>query len=405
MSALYFDLCCGISGDMAVAALLSLAGQVEREGKELSERLRTLPLSGYEIEVKRERRKGLEGTLFTVHTGNRREKPRDYSNIRTLLGGSGLPEDEKMLALAIFETLAQAEASVHGVPQEKVHFHELGAVDSIVDIVCFSILYTKLRAGETHASPVSLGSGITASMHGEIPLPAPATLEILRGLPVRGTVKPFELTTPTGAAILRTVVKQFGPLPPGRIRALGLGFGHRENGSFNGLRILSFDPSFEQEDADMDRIAVIEVTIDDSTPEEIGFLQEILLSGGAKDAWVAPVQMKKNRPGFNLTVLCDPGELDHFARVLLHHCSSFGLRYSLQDRMCLERRVQEVSTAYGPIAVKIGMLGGAVLKAVPEYEDCRAAALKHGVPLRLVFETARTEAARQLGIETPGHPE
>jgi uncharacterized protein (TIGR00299 family) protein len=399
MNALYFDLQCGISGDMAVAALLSLTGH--EEGEDLRERLRALPLSGYEIEVKRERRKGLEGTRFTVHTGDRREKPRDYFNIRTLIDGSGLHEGEKRLALSIFETLARAEASVHGVPPEKVHFHELGAVDSIIDIVSFSILFSKLQADEVHASPVSLGSGTTTSMHGEIPIPAPATLEILKGLPVRGTGKPFELTTPTGAAILRTVVTRFGPLPPGRILTTGLGFGHRKNGSFNGLRVLSFDPSFELDDAEGDRIVVIEVTIDDSTSEEIGFLQELLLSEGAKDVWVAPVQMKKNRPGFNLTLLCEPGELDRFGRVLLSHSSSFGLRYSFQDRMCLGRRLQEVPTAYGPIAVKIGMLGDVVLKAVPEYEDCRAAALKHGVPLRRVFEAARTEAGRQLGMGAP----
>ena len=302
MNTLYFDLQCGISGDMAVAALLSLTGSTEQGADDLRAKLRSLPLSEYEIEVTQTRRNGLEGALFTVHADTRGEKPRDYGSIRRLIEGSGLRPEEKNLSLSIFETIARAEASVHGVPLERVHFHELGAVDSILDIVSFSILYTGLQPDTSHASPVSLGSGTTRSMHGEIPVPAPATLEILKGLPVRGTGKPFELTTPTGAAILRTAVSRFGPLPRSRILATGLGFGHRENDSFNGLRVLALEPILEPESREGDSVAVIEVTIDDSTPEEMGFLHELLLSEGAKDVWTAPVQMKKNRPGFNVTV-------------------------------------------------------------------------------------------------------
>jgi hypothetical protein len=238
-------------------------------------------------------------------------------------------------------------------------------------------------------------------MHGEIPVPAPATLEILKGIPVRGTGKPFELTTPTGAAILRTAVSRFGPLPLGRIRATGLGFGHRENDSFNGLRVLALDPILEPEGGEEGSVAVIEVTIDDSTPEEMGFLHELLLSEGAKDVWTAPIQMKKNRPGFNVTVLCDPGDLERFTRLLLRHSSSFGLRYTVQERVCLERRMEEVRTAYGPITVKIGMHGDEMLKAVPEYEDCRAAALQYQVPIRQVFDAARAEAEKLLGTRAP----
>jgi uncharacterized protein (TIGR00299 family) protein len=401
MSTLYFDLQCGISGDMAVAALLSLTGAEEQGADELREKLRSLPLSEYEIEVTLTRRNGLEGALFTVHADTRGKKPRDYGAIRRLIEGSGLLQEEKSLSLSIFETIARAEASVHGVPLERVHFHELGAVDSILDIVSFSILYTGLRPDTSHASPVSLGSGTTRSMHGEIPVPAPATLEILKGLPVQGTGKPFELTTPTGAAILRTAASRFGPLPRSRIRATGLGFGHREIDSFNGLRVFALDPIPEPEGVEGDSIAVIEVTIDDSTPEEMGFLHELLLSEGAKDVWTAPVQMKKNRPGFNVTVLCDPGELERFSRLMLRHSSSFGLRCTVQERVCLERRIEEVHTAYGPITVKIGMRDDEMLKAVPEYEDCRAAALQHQVPIRQVFDAARAEAEKLLGTRAP----
>ena len=396
MSSLFFDLQKGISGDMGVAALLSLTGQEEKVTNDLREKLRTLSLSGYDIEVKQEQRNGLLGTLFTVHTDGQEKVLRNFNAIHELIARSGLLEGEKNLAISIFETLARAEAAVHGTTPDKVHFHEIGAVDSIVDIVSFSVLYAQLHPDRACASSVALGSGTTLSMHGEIPVPAPATLEILKGVPVYGTDKSCELTTPTGAAIVRTVVTHFGPLPHGVVQKTGLGFGHRTSPSFNGLRVLEIAEVPQMGNDEGGTVGVIEVTIDDSTPEEIAFLHELLLSEGALDVWVTPVHMKKNRPGFNITVLCSPGSLEGLAQRVLRKSSTFGLRYSFQERKCLRRSIKEVRTEYGPVHVKLGMLGDEVVKVVPEYKDCRNAAMRHDIPIERVFAAAKAEAVQQL---------
>jgi uncharacterized protein (TIGR00299 family) protein len=395
MSTLFLDLANGISGDMAVAALLSLSGQVEQTVSMLEKKLRSLPLTDFTIEAKEERRSGISGVLFTVHHEGGDEHPRDLRSIRELINRSMLADSEKELSLSVFDIIAGSEAAIHGTSPERVHFHEVGAVDSIVDIVSFSVLYNLLGPDRVIATSVALGSGTTNSMHGEIPIPAPATLDILRGVPVRGTDRGHELTTPTGAALVRHVVSQFGPLPLCRIRGTGLGFGHRTS-SFNGLRVLDIEEGLKEEDCEAGSVALIEAAIDDSTPEEIGFLQELLLSGGALDVWVAPIFMKKNRPGSSVTVVCPPSSLEELSTIILRKSSSFGLRYSFHERRCLRRRQETVQTRYGPLRVKVGMLGDEVVKVVPEYEDCRASALRENVPLSRVFDAAKRAAGMHV---------
>jgi uncharacterized protein (TIGR00299 family) protein len=414
MSTLFFELQNGISGDMTVAALLSLMEDRDRDadGPDIRHRnagkvsprsilenhLHALPLEGYEIEVGREQRNGIWGTRFTVHTDQSAQISRDYRSIRDLITRSGLEEAVRVLAVRIFDTLARAEAAVHDTAPEEVHFHEIGAVDSIVDIVSFSILFLRLGVHRSLATPVSLGSGSTASMHGEIPVPAPATVEVLKGLPVRGTAVSQELTTPTGAAILKNTVSRFGPLPPCTVRHLGIGFGRNQSTSWGGLRILEIDEtsSSVEHDAGTGTVAVIEVTIDDSTPEQIAYLQELLFAEDALDLWVAPVHMKKGRTGFNMTVICRPESLEALADTILRESSSFGLRYSFHERKCLERETRQVRTEYGDVFVKIGRLGGRIVKIVPEYEDCRRAALQQGVSILRIFDAAKRSAHESI---------
>ncbi|MGQ9615491.1 MAG: nickel pincer cofactor biosynthesis protein LarC [Spirochaetota bacterium] len=415
MSNLFFDLHNGISGDMAVAAMLSLSeyktetiNPVEpgKKGKKpsvefLKRKLDLLPLQGFELSCRDERREGILGKRFEVILKNKNQGARNYYTIKELIKKSALTDEEKNLSIKIFNILAEAEAKVHGTEIEDVHFHEIGAVDSIIDIVSFSVIFTDLNPVKVYASFVPLGSGKTRSMHGSLPLPAPATLEILKGLPVYGTGKTGEFTTPTGAAILKAVVQSYEPMPPGIIRFVGTGFGKSKKNGVNAIRVFEFNEvSGKVYTGDIlnplssckDLVVVIETTIDDSTPEEVAFIQETLLSEGALDVFITPCFMKKNRPGFNLTVLSKPEDINRLADTILLNSSTFGLRYQFYYRKYLERRIEKVRTEFGPISVKLGIFNGRVVKASPEYEDCRRAALKNNLPIRTIFEKVRLEA-------------
>jgi uncharacterized protein (TIGR00299 family) protein len=389
---LYLDLQNGISGDMAVAALLSLGSNLPL----LTEKLKTLELEGYEVETSEERRNGIPGQTFSVHIEEGIQSPRSYADIRSLIERSGLSAREKRLAQIIFLHLAESEARIHGTEPDRVHFHEVGAVDSIVDIVSFSVLYTALRVKRCCASEIQLGRGSTQSRHGIIPIPAPATIEIIRGLPVQGTDIPFELTTPTGAAILKSVVGSFGPLPSCIIVRVGTGFGKRRKPGINALRVFEYEEISSQEKALGDLIAVIELSIDDSTPQEIAYLQERLFEAGSLDVFTTPIFMKKNRPAFNVTVICAPSDLDRIADLILRESSTFGLRYQYLKRRLLERRFEKLDTCFGPVSLKIGLIGNVVIKASPEYEDLRKAARAHGVSLRRVAEELHRVSAKRF---------
>ena len=392
---LFLDLQNGISGDMAVAALLSLEGDPDLPGL-IDKKIRGMGLSGFSIEAGEEKRNGLMGMNFVVTVDTGAQKHRSFRDIEKLLSGKALSADERELAVSIFTGLARAESYVHGVDPEEVHFHEVGAVDSIVDIVGFAVLFLRTDCTRVFASPVALGSGRTDSAHGSIPLPSPAALRLLDGVPVQGSGLPFEMTTPTGAAIVKTVVDEFGPFPPGRLGRSGMGFGSRRTGRPNVLRVIEIDtrnPARDARDArdasgGGDAVAVINATIDDSTPEEMAYLHEMLLRGGALDAFITPVTMKKNRPGFNLTVICSPETLDGTAEAILRNSSTFGVRFHYCSRKKLERSFSEVLTEFGRIKLKIGTLNGEVVRIAPEYEDCRTAAEGAKTDLRTVYELA-----------------
>jgi uncharacterized protein (TIGR00299 family) protein len=393
VSSLYFDLGSGISGDMAVAALLSLDNDLAY----LKSRLSLLDIDGWDIECTDELRNGIKGKSFSVFDRKRNQNPKNYRDIKKILSSSGFEDSEKQLALTIFEHIAVAESGVHGIEVDQVHFHEVGALDSIIDIASFSVLW---------ASAISLGTGTIRSRHGILPVPSPATLAIVKGLPVVGTDFPSELTTPTGAAIVKSVVEKFGSLPGCVIKNVGTGFGKRREPGINALRLIEYDESdvsFHPSHPSAETVSVIEVTIDDSTPQEIAFLQETLFLQGALDVYVTPVYMKKNRPGFNVSVISRPQDMEGLSNTILTASSSFGLRYQLYNRKILERRIKKINTPYGTIAVKCGYLNGSLIKVVPEYEDCRKAGQKTKTPFREVWINVKIKAEEKLrGREVPG---
>lgn len=390
-----------------MGALLGLladreSSPLEEQVSRLRRRLDLVDLRGYRIDCRWEERGGLRGVRFQIDAGP--SPPRTWTDIERLFTGSRLDEDEKRLALEIFRTIAEAESRVHGVDPAQVHFHEVGAVDSVVDVAAFAALYHMAGAPAVLASPPCLGSGTAAGMHGVIPIPVPAVLELLRGLPVQGTGREGELVTPTGAGMLRAVVRRFGALPPAVIEHLGQSFGSRRYVDHpNMLRVFHCAQVPERGADPGDWVVVAEAAIDDSTPEEMAYLQEELFSAGALDAFLAPVFMKKNRPGFNVTAVATEEAFDRVARALLLRSSTFGFRYTRCLRRRLERGMLTVETEFGSIRVKTGRYEGRVVKRVPEYEDCREAARRANVPFRLVYDRARA-AAENSGISTPGEP-
>jgi len=383
MKIAYLDCFSGISGDMMLGALVDLgfSESVLREG------LSCLPVGGYRIEVSRQKRQGLEGTRVEVILEEEKQPCRDYAAIRGLISESTLPERVRRMAGDIFERVARAEARVHGVALDKVHFHEVGAVDSIVDIVGVALGLDSLGIEKGYVSPLPLGSGFVRCSHGTLPVPAPATVEILADMRVKDhPTAGFELVTPTGAAIAACLAAPDHPwLPPLRLRKVGYGVGSRDHDTYpNLLRVYMGD---EAGGYDEDEVLVLECQMDDLQPEIYPYLMEKLLQAGARDACLVPVQMKKGRAGMLVQVLADAVDQDNIVELLFAETTTLGVRISRTRRVKLPRRLGEVDTAYGKVPVKIvenPCLDG--MEVRPEYEACKQVATKRGVPLRNVYD-------------------
>lgn len=318
---------------------------------------------------------------------------RDLAEIRRLIAASGLAAPVKERALQLFARLGEAEARVHGVPVERVHFHEVGAVDSIVDLVGAAAVIEHLAPERLTAGAVNVGGGTVRTAHGRLPVPAPATALLVRGLPIYGTGG-GELLTPTGAVLLAELVDEFvDGLPPLVVDRVGYGLGTRElPGQPNAVRLLAGRAAGSAAEAGGARVAVIEAEIDDLPAEGFGFLTERLLAAGALDVYLTPVQMKKGRPGTLVTALCRPGERPALAELLLVESGSLGCRWVEAERLEAERHTSTVATPWGEVRVKHGRLGGRALAAAPEFEDCRRLALAAGVPWREVYRAALAAA-------------
>jgi len=325
---------------------------------------------------------------------------RNWGEIRELIGGAPLGEDARTLALRAFEVLAEAEGRIHGVPAEQVHFHEVGGVDAIVDIVCGATGLCSLNVDRWYASAVNVGSGHVHCAHGRFPVPAPATAELLKGIPTYSAGPKRELTTPTGAALLRALGCTFGETPAMAAETIGYGAGTANPEGFPNVLRLTVGESADT--SKRDRVVVLECAVDDASPQVVAHAMELALENGALDAMAAAVTMKKGRLGTLLTVLTKPEDAAAIEGLLFRETTTLGIRRRTDERVILDRSFVTVETAYGLIRVKVGSLGGERRNAMPEYEDCRRAAREHGVPLKVVMEAALVAFAEHPAYDPAG---
>ena len=406
MKTAYFDCFSGAAGDMILGALLDAGLDFARLEAELA----NLGLAGFRIEAEKVTRGGIAGTKLHVHlddehhhhphSDDRLEDGHLHGRHRTddahgrglpeilrLIGQAALPDAVKLTASRVFRRLADAEAEVHGKPPEEIHFHEVGAVDAIVDIVGAAIGLHLLGIERVHCSPMRTGTGTVRCAHGELPVPAPATALLLRGVPVIPTDVQAELTTPTGAAILTTIAAEFGPMPPGRIDAIGYGAGSRDNpGLPNLLRVFIAETAAGGYESDV--VEVIEANLDDMSPEFFGVIFDRLFAAGAVDAWVTPIQMKKSRPAFLLSAIAPMDRGNAVREVFFRETTTFGVRSVEARRSKLPREVHEVETPLGRVRIKVGSIAGKIVRAKAEHDDCARIAAEKNVPFREVQDAA-----------------
>ena len=444
MKILYLDIFSGIAGDMFIAALLDLGADVSK----LERELKKLKLDGYHLHISRGQKSAIAGVKFDVHLAHdhdhghthnhghdhprdhahhhkaehhhahgheehSHDEQRNFSEIKQLISRSKLSAWVKKKSVAVFQRIAVAEGKIHGLPPAEVHFHEVGAVDSIVDIVGAAIALELLGKPRVFASPVVEGTGWIRCAHGRFPVPAPATLAILgaRGIGITQCDEPHELVTPTGAALLAEFVESFGAMENLVAEKIGFGLGTRDNqtrpnvlravlgsqskvGFSRKLSTLDSQPSTGF-DWETDRVAVLETNLDDCTGEILGSFVETALAAGALDVFHTPIQMKKNRPGVLLTVLCAEADADKFCELLLRETTAFGVRKTIAERRKLRREFAEVKTSFGNVAVKLGRLGGKLVQAAPEFESAKKLAAKAKVPVKQVYEAVE-KSAKQL---------
>ena len=385
----YFDCFSGISGDMTLGALIDLGVSVDWLQNELSR----LPVRGYQLSTRPVMRSGIQSTGVSVDIQDAGDS-RNYKKIRLLLEDCVLSDGVKSTSLAVFERLARAEADIHGCALEEVHFHEVGGVDAIVDIVGTALCLEKLGITEVISSPLPLGSGFVDCQHGKLPVPAPATIEILKDVPVYGTEVKSELVTPTGAAIITSLAQHYSRMPDMQVLKTGYGAGQRELPDRpNLLRIMVGTLLDWTAGLPSDQIMVVETCIDDMNPEFFGFIMERLFGDGALDVYWLPVYMKKNRPATLVQVLCEEASLDRLVHRLLSETTTIGVRYYKAARKRLVREQVTIQTSFGEVQVKRVKEVDGSERLVPEYDVCRAIALKRNLPLRLVYETIAKEAA------------
>jgi uncharacterized protein (TIGR00299 family) protein len=453
MKTIYLDIFSGISGDMFLGALLDLGADLHR----LEDELGKLSVGGYHLHVAKGLKAAIAGTKFTVHLEHEHQNHghapsaehhapeaekehgdehghqhhshaaphhqrdqghlrhdfdhghehahtlthkddhtahgRTFAEIRKLIQGSTLSPWVIEKSVAIFQRIADAEGRIHGRPAEKVHFHEVGAVDSIVDIVGACIALELLGKPRLLSASVVEGFGWIQCAHGRFPIPAPATLQILsaRGVSITQCNEPHELVTPTGAAILAELVESFGPMKDLVPNRIGFGLGTRDNHTRpNVLRAVLGETvaAATSLDWESDQVVTLQTNLDDLNSEILGRFMELAMTAGALDVFYTPIQMKKSRPGVLLNLLCSEADADRFTELLLRETSAFGVRRFTSERRKLRREVQKVETSFGPVDVKLGKLNGQVVQASPEYESCKAAAERAGVPLKQIYEAA-----------------
>jgi len=389
MKTCYFDAFSGISGDMTVGALIDAGA----DWTALEAALRSLNL-GASFRSEKTKRKGIAASKFSVDGGEQKAH-RHLPHIEKIIEAGALSERSRKNALAVFRRLGEAEAKSHSVPIEKVHFHEVGAVDSICDIVGACVALDLLGIDDVKGSRINVGSGTVNTEHGVLPVPAPATAEMLRNLPVYSAGPEAELTTPTGAALISTLASGFGGPPSIRVLSQGFGAGDKDFPTqANVLRVLIGESTNALEAT---TVSVIEANIDDTTPQVLGYAMERLFDAGALDVTLTPVFMKKNRPATTISIMASPEAAEQLISILFSETTTLGLRITQAERRVLARKTAEVKTAHGPVRVKYSERGD----FTPEYDDCRKIALEKHIPLRTVMAEAaeafqKEQSARQV---------
>ncbi|MGH9517643.1 MAG: nickel pincer cofactor biosynthesis protein LarC [Terriglobales bacterium] len=430
----YLDCFSGVSGDMFLAALIDAGVSPEV----FDEAVAALNI-GAKLEISRVNRSGIAATKVDVIVNGKADAPRTaesesqhqhshshshdhehhhhqvhdqhsshhdhtrgLTEIRQIIGKAAFSDSVNRVAMAIFEKLGAAEAKIHNIPIEKIHFHEVGAVDALVDIVCAAVGAESLGVGEIVCSPLNVGGGTVACAHGTFPVPAPATVELLTGVPVFSSGLQAELVTPTGAAIVRTLATRFASFPEMKIEKAGYGAGTRDfPGHANVLRITVGEAvSKLAASTSQEPISVLEANLDDMNPQVFGYVMARLFEAGALDVFGMAVQMKKNRPGTLLSVLAKPDDAAKLAQIIFAETTTLGVRRREEHRNVLARKWQTVSTRFGDVRIKIASLNGAVSSYAPEYEDCRRIAAEQRIPLKLVMQEAVREYL-QTSSKTP----
>ena len=391
----YLDCSSGISGDMFLAALIDAGAPVDR----LFAELKKLPLGFYELKRTRAVRGGLVGTRLEIRVPA--EQPhRSLADIQNLLEKASLPEKAAGQALKVFNRLAEVEGRLHNIPPGEVHFHEVGAVDAIIDIVGTCLGLELLEVSDLVCSPLNVGSGRVEAAHGTLPVPAPATAELLKDIPVYASGVEGELVTPTGAALVSTLASAFGPLPPMKVGWIGYGAGEKDFPDhpnlariFIGERVEAIEgrPGTPGDEI----VSIIEANVDDMSPQLYGYFLEQALAAGALDVTCSSTQMKKNRPGLTISILCEPDRSDALSELLFEQTTTIGVRIHEARRKVLEREQVTVETPYGSVKVKVARREGKVVNVAPEFDDCQRLAAETSVPLKQVMVAAQAAYLRE----------
>lgn len=380
MKVLCYDCFSGISGDMNLGAMIDLGIDITFLTGELDK----LKLGGWELIAEKDQRHGIIGTKVTVKQTGQEHAHRHLSDIEKIISGSTLSEPVRKLTMEIFRKVANAEAAVHGIPVNEVHFHEVGAVDSIIDIAGAAICFNELKVEKVYVSALELGSGMVNCEHGKLPVPAPATVEIVKGIPVRTGGVDFEATTPTGAAIVAVLGTEFGPVSNIKIEKTAYGVGHKDHHVVPNLLRVSLGDSTETTGSGHEAL-LIESNIDDMNPEFYDYISERLFKEGASDVYCSQMIMKKGRPGIVLNVICETGLADTVKEIIFKESTTLGIRTFSFRKDTLTREFRKLSTIYGEITIKHAFYEGREVSAKPEYDECKRIATENGIPVKEVY--------------------
>lgn len=396
MKIAYFDCFSGASGDMIMGSLLDAGLTLEH----LRNQIKKLGLSHYDIGVEKVTKKGISGSqaLISIDQHHHDHHHRHLSHIKQIIHNSTLPGSVKEKSIAIFQRLAEAESEVHGSEVEQVHFHEVGAMDAIIDVVGAVIGFNALGIEKIVCSPLHVGCGTVKCAHGVLPVPAPATAELIKGRPIYSSGVEGELLTPTGAAILTTLSSEFGAMPAMSINAIGYGAGTSEPAIPNLLRVSIGEACDETMDYETEQAAVLETNIDDMNPQIYDYLIQKMLNLGAMDVFLTSVQMKKNRPGTLLTLVCAPDKIGIFSDLLLKETTTIGLRWKVENRIKAPRKIATIETEHGPVRIKIAKNAGKIINISTEYDDCKKISLKNEIPLKTVIDKIKSEVLNKYGV-------